>query len=382
MGRRLKIAALRPRLFAAAKAHTPRHLPSLDGLRAVAVLLVLWEHVPLNTPDYPVWLVQAKQLVGPGGLGVELFFALSGFLITRILIAERERSVPVRWFLLRRLLRIFPIYYLLLGILAWTQSWPSIAWGALYLRNFADVFAPVPDPLPLSHTWSLCVEEHFYLLWPLVVAFCPKAAGPRVLTWFVVPAAVVGALLVCLTCGDQRDWIIERLSPFRFLTLAAGALAAYAEPRLSSSSSYGPLRVGVLLTLLGLAIHPFLWFVLIPYGLEVGYWPIHLMPVAVRLHTAIFCTGVLLWCLARRGRFGSPHVLLTAWPLRAIGRISYGLYLYHMPIYALVLMPEPAGAKVWQAVGWTFLAATASYWVLERPILRYAARFRWRQSPA
>ena len=94
-----------------------RHLPVLDGLRAVAVLLVLWCHVPLATAGYPEWLRTANTLVGPGGTGVELFFVLSGFLITRILIREREQQVPVRWFLLRRILRIFPIYYLLLLVM-------------------------------------------------------------------------------------------------------------------------------------------------------------------------------------------------------------------------------------------------------------------------
>lgn len=356
----------------------PRHLPSLDGLRALAVLLVLWQHVPLQTPGYPGWLVTACQFVGPGGLGVELFFALSGFLITRILIAEREQEVPVRWFLLRRLLRIFPCYYLLLVLLAWSQSSPSLAWGALYLRNFADVFAPVPDPLALSHTWSLCVEEHFYLLWPLVVAFCPRSVGPRVLMWVVIPAAVLGAGVVCMTCGPERDLIIERLSPFRFLTLAAGSLVAYAEPWLSAPSRNRALRVGLLLTGLGLAMHPLLWFVVVPISLlEASYWPIHLMPMAVRLHTAVLCTGILLWCLAPPGGGFSPRSLLTARPLRAIGRVSYGLYLYHMPIYAAVLIPAPTGARVWQALGWTFLAATLSYWLLERPVLRYAARFRF-----
>ena len=149
----------------------PRHLPSLDGLRAIAVLLVLWQHVPLHTEGYPLWLEQARWLVNPGNLGVELFFALSGFLITRILLAEQRAGHQVRWFLLRRMLRIFPIYYLLLMVMAFWRPADELAWCALYVSNFADVFAPAAGPKPLGHTWSLCVEEHFYLLWPLAVAF-------------------------------------------------------------------------------------------------------------------------------------------------------------------------------------------------------------------
>ena len=80
----------------------PRHLPVLDGLRAIAVLLVLWSHVPNRTPGYPEWLEIARVFLEPGGLGVEIFFVLSGFLITRILISEQRNQRPVRFFLMRR----------------------------------------------------------------------------------------------------------------------------------------------------------------------------------------------------------------------------------------------------------------------------------------
>ena len=358
----------------------PRHLPRLDGLRALAVLLVLWCHVPLVMPEYPQWLRVAHWLVGPGGLGVELFFALSGFLITRILIAERERATPVRWFLLRRVLRIFPIYYLLLLILCWQRPMSEILWCSLYLGNFADVFAatPLPQPSPLGHTWSLCVEEHFYLLWPLVVAFGSPKAGPRVLLWFVMPAAIGSALWVAANYDlPTCQLMVERLSPFRFLTLAAGACLAFAEPRLRTAPAHRVRLLAAGLIAAGLALHPHIWFLWLPLELEAAAWaPLQYSMPLVRVHSALLCTGLVLWTLCPFATADQFRGALATAPLRAIGRISYGLYLYHLPIYHAVLHPAPSPSRTLLALLLTMAAATISYAVIERPILRYGRRFR------
>ncbi|MFT4512619.1 MAG: peptidoglycan/LPS O-acetylase OafA/YrhL [Planctomycetota bacterium] len=365
----------------------PRYIPSLDGLRAIAVLLVLWCHIPLTTPGYAIWLAEIRWWVRPGDFGVELFFALSGFLITRILLAERERNQPVRWFMLRRLLRIFPIYYLLLIVMAFTQPASQIAWCAFYLGNFADVFFPTRGPNPLGHTWSLCVEEHFYVLWPLVVAcFAPKV-GPRVLKWGLIPIAIGTAFTLCLTIDPKTAAnAIEHLTPTRSLPLACGALLAYSEAR-RNASPRRLLALAIAMTAIGLMTHPNLWFVYIPFAwLQTSYWPLEYAPAFTRIHMAILCTGVVAWCVAPPGPMTLIHRILAFAPLRAIGRISYGLYLYHLPIFHKFIHSNPAnqedaGTNVMLAVIATFSVATASYWVIERPILKYAGRFRQRQSP-
>ena len=357
----------------------PRHIPSLDGLRALAVLLVLWCHVPLDLPGYPEWLRMANWWIGPGGLGVELFFALSGFLITSILIAERDADIPVRWFLLRRVLRIFPIYYGLLLVMLVVQPGPGIAWCAAYLGNVANVFAPGAVPLNLEHTWSLCVEEHFYLLWPLVVAFTSNRTARRVLVFGAIPIATLGALAIGWSLPIERaNLIIERLSPFRFLTLAGGALVAFAEPQLRADARRLLLR-GAMLTGLGLLTLPPFGFVVLPFlWLGVAWWPIELGSTVTRVHMTLLCTGLLLLSLYPARHRLAPQQLLSLAPLRAIGRISYGLYLYHLPIFLWVLHPaaEADGIAVALAWGATFAVATGSYWLIERPILRFAARYR------
>ena len=357
----------------------PRHIPSLDGLRAIAVLLVLWCHVPLTLPGYPMWLAEAGWWIGPGGLGVDLFFVLSGFLITRILLAERDAGQPVRWFLLRRMLRIVPIYYLLLGIVAFWRPASEILWSAAYLSNFVDVFAPKPGLKPLGHTWSLCVEEHFYLIWPLIVGCCSHRLGFRLLQWVVIPGAIITAFTVCvLTDQAFREMAMQRLSPVRFMTLASGALVAYGEARLITSPRR-LLGIAIGLVVLGLLSHPNIWFVYVPFAwLQTSWWPLEIAPACVRVHSTILCVGILMWCLAPIGRFSVLGRLLCLSPLRAIGRISYGLYLYHLPIFHEVIHTEKTPVRVLLAIVLTFAVATASYWLIERPILRYASRFRHR----
>jgi len=346
----------------------------LDGLRAIAVLMVLWCHVPKDVPGYPEWLGVAEALIGPGGFGVELFFVLSGFLITRILISERQRAVPVRWFLLRRCLRIFPIYYLLLLILLPLRPSADIAWCAAYLSNFKSIFVPVDGPL--AHTWSLCIEEHFYLLWPLVVAFLPPQKAHRILVFGVLPVAIVGTWLVCeFVAGDKATIAVQHGSPFRFLTLGAGAWMAFHEQQLTQS----PRRAALLgLSLVGIAVllHPYFvfWEPMLresPPWVDLRYGPLMWL-----LQSGSLCTGLVLLALLLGERL--PRNPLAARLPRAVGRISYALYLYHLPIYHWLLYPHRTGAGVALAIGVTFAAATVSWFLLERPLQRVSARFRGR----
>ncbi|MEO6597931.1 MAG: acyltransferase [Planctomycetota bacterium] len=358
----------------------PRHIPVLDGLRAIAVLLVMWVHIPADVAGYPEWLKAGVWLIGPGGLGVEIFFVLSGFLITRILIAERKQGLPVRWFLLRRLLRIFPIYYLLLLAMLLVRPAAEIGWCALYLYNVKSIFWP--EGGPLEHTWSLCIEEHFYLLWPIVVAFAKPTWAPRVLAFGAMPLAVVGAFVVCLLVEPETSLrAVQHGSPFRFLSLGAGSLLAFgegwlrAEPRRSTALAFGLLAIALLLHPHFVFLFGPLWFG--PIWSDTPEWvPQSMVPAIWLVHSAALCTGlVLLGVLAEATRW-SPFRVLTIAPLRAIGRISYALYLYHLPIYYALVLPERTAARAWLAIALSLAAATVSYFVLERPIQRLSARFR------
>lgn len=154
----------------------------------------------------------------------------------------------------------------------------------------------------------------------------------------------------------------------------AGCLLAFGEARLLAAPGRAAwLACGLLA--LSLAIHPHLLFLFGPHLVETGPWidPRHL-PVVWLVHSGALCTGIVLLAVLAGQRF--PHNLLTLAPLRAVGRISYGLYLYHLPIYYAVLLPRQTPAMAALAVGLSFAAAGISHVVVEAPIQRFASRFR------
>jgi peptidoglycan/LPS O-acetylase OafA/YrhL len=356
----------------------PRHLPVLDGLRGIAVLLVMWCHVPTSTPGYPEWLGAALWLIGPGSLGVEIFFVLSGFLITRILLAERARGTPLRWFLLRRACRIFPIYYLFLLVMLPSQPLSEIGWCAVYLHNLDAILRPHLSPF--SHTWSLCVEEHFYLLWPPVVTFCKPATSARVIKWLVMPFALICALVIGITVRpDLVMNAVQHNSLCRFFSLGAGCLLALHEGALFERHRGRSVVLACFAT--ALLMHPMIHFLFGPYYTETIWLPPETGQGVWLIHSGALATGIVtLGIVGGRAKL-SPMRLLTLPPLRAVGRISYGLYLYHWPIYFATVWFDPTPAKAATAIGATFAVATASYWAIERPILRYASRFRGAVAP-
>jgi len=378
----------------------PRHLPILDGLRGIAVLLVLWDHAPRAL--FPEWLREVGRLRNTGNFGVDLFFVLSGFLITRILLAGREAGVPVRYFLLRRACRIFPIYYLLLLALALVRPHQEIGWCALYLSNYYGVVSDLP-PSWLHHTWSLCVEEHFYAGWPLVVSFLPRLWSRRVIVAVVIPAALLSGLALVLlpTFDGASAWLGARVAagtidPFdrlefilygtqcRVLSLAVGALFAYHEASLRTRArSWLVAAALALVAATGLsvgapAIGALLQRTFAP-SLPAHDWSVFTGFVA----TTFASSATLAAVLALSGRAWRPMALLEARPLRAIGRISYGLYLFHVPLFqALGIHRLAQQGATWKVVGIfaaLFAVAIVSYHVIERPILRWGSR--WRQPP-
>jgi peptidoglycan/LPS O-acetylase OafA/YrhL len=296
------------------------HRPQLDSVRAFAVLAVLLGHF-CNVPI--------------GGQGVELFFVLSGFLITRILIDSKSqcehlpglhRSFFLRQFYARRFLRIFPPYYALLlvlclatlwnpdGRLGWDNAvlWKSMWFHVTYTSNFWFALTGELNPGITSHFWSLAIEEQFYLFWPWIIM-----SVPRKHLW-------IAALLLTLSAPAFRAAILAYhanrlavgiLTPayFDFLGLG-GLLAVVWEKR----------RARLALRLFGGAA-----IVLLSVGLAFGFAMAQAMVLWALAFTALVSK-------AAEG-FGGPLGSLLRWSvLRYIGRISYGVYLYHFPAALLV----------------------------------------------
>lgn len=374
---------------------TPHYVRSLDSLRAVAALLVVLEHTPLSMKTW-WWAQQIQMRFAPGYLGVDLFFVLSGFLITRILFADRRAGVPLRWFWARRALRIFPAFYLLTAIVAVVRWGPEIPWVATYLSNFYFYRLDVPYS-PLSHTWSLAVEEHFYLVWPLVVYLLARR-------WSAVVAG-----LVLLPLGAASAWWITRygylesmsmgqaFTNVRIFSLALGALLAFAEPAYLRLERDRVLwRVWGNIALVVLAVNAAFWgYTLYTESLldlmgrsrYAGDWgPLAAFCRCVGMGGVSLALVVLAIQADRipKVKWLDPPFAV----LRYVGRISYGLYLYHLPVFffldvsARARAGELDGRDMALAVALSFAAASASYHFFERPLVRYAGRFRRKEAVA
>jgi peptidoglycan/LPS O-acetylase OafA/YrhL len=348
------------------RARSASYAPQLDGLRAAAVIAVAWSH----------WL-PAWQFGLPLGAGVHLFFVLSGFLITRILLDLRalpQRRPAVGRFYVRRALRLFPAFFLVLGVAAWAavplvrETWP---WHAAYLSN-VFVAREARWQGHVSHFWSLAVEEQFYLVWPWLIVFAPAR-------WL---GAVVGGTIL--------------LGPLARLTAAAAGLG---EPfwALVPGGSADSLGLGAWVALAAagrpdgrpsLAARP--WMALAAAAAWVGLAVAEVegpLPAVVTVWRQVVQGVVFAWIVSRAatGFAGGVGRALAHPVALGIGRISYGLYLIH-PFAAEVAfattrafgieawVPVSAGARAaLYAVTTVALAAPMWRWV-ERPVLAWKSR--------
>ena len=351
------------------------HLLCLDGLRGIAVLMVLWGHTP------PELLGNINKLLNhviqPGSFGVDIFFVLSGFLITRILLADRGKPKALQNFLIRRFLRIFPIYYLTILVLLFVQPGEYLLYSFLYLSNYYFAIIgndPAQFQTPLSHGWSLAVEEHYYLFWPLVVMWLSTRRSRAVALWIIIPLAILSAFAtVFLFNPDLADRLIYRGSHYRMLSLSVGALFAYHEIWLRADIKRLWLIIAAFV-LPALAI--------VPAGEFIGLFEFY-KPVSKLIGFGMISSGVVLAVLAINQGTSTTRKLLSNAPIRYVGRISYGLYLYHFPIFVLLFglrwYPDDQPPTLIAAtLAWltTFLVATASFFLFEKPLLKCKNRFR------
>ncbi|HEY0781956.1 MAG TPA: acyltransferase [Thermoanaerobaculia bacterium] len=298
-----------------------RHMPQLDGLRTLAVAAVLVEH----------WMPSDflfHRIVPWGTFGVRLFFVLSGYLITGILLDARRdgeaagsgRLLTWRQFLTRRALRIFPAFYavvLLSALFDFSTSRATLPWNLTYTTDFY-LAATADWHGAISHFWSLAVEEQFYLLWPWAVLFAPPKRRQAILFAMVVAAAAF-RLAGALAGLNSIALVVLPISCLD--TLGAGALLALAQrgqaPRwfARAIAGRGPaIAAGLAIALCAARF----------LGLP-GQGPI----VAGFLDTALALAFAGLVGRAAEGSGGTLGALLAWAPLVAVGQISYGVYLIH-----------------------------------------------------
>lgn len=350
----------------------------LDGLRGVAILLVLAFHF---------------RLLPGGSLGVDIFFVLSGFLITNLLVDEWQRrgAISLKLFYFRRALRLLPAFAALLVLFVigtllfqreetWPERWHELAVAGLYIANWPTLHGASMSML--GHTWSLSLEEQFYLLWPALLYGLFRLGLSRNRIMQIVIGGIFASAMLRLVLHNQHRLLgpASRVDIIRMYTgldtradsLLMGCLAALlvtAGLIPTARRFVQGLKIASVLSVIGLG------FCISRRDLGSSQYYdglftlVALMTsvVIVRLLTAP--TGWLAW-------------LLQSAPLVGAGRISYGLYLFHIPVIAW-LAAEDLGPRnlvnVGLLTGVTFAVSLASYYAIECPFLRLKDRMH---SPA
>ena len=370
------------------------HLPVLDGLRFAVVLVMLSHFGNFGNPAPSAWIQRGFLLTAElAFVSLDIFFVLSGFLITRILLDSKGSESYFRTFYARRALRIIPVYYGFLivwfVVLPGVVSWPPGDLHATPLQhflywtlsqNFWPIFEPFAGPIPetsflhaTGHLWSLAVEEQFYLLWPLIVHVCSVRTLKRVCLWLMLAAPLFRLLWVNVPGTDNAAAYV--LTPGRMDGIALGALIALAARSAGGIEVYRRwarfVAPAMLVTLV----------ILLRNKVVEG----NAVLLTVGLAASVYFSGALVLLSLTATPRSRWHRLLASWPLRSVGRCSYAIYVVHGPLaFALERtglvrkasfhewIAAPLGAELAYSatlITMCICAGTISWHLYERPML-------------
>jgi peptidoglycan/LPS O-acetylase OafA/YrhL len=374
------------------------HITPLDGLRGIAVILVLCFHFAWTFPDEGLLAHVFHRVLWVGWIGVDLFFVLSGYLITRGLVAKSDQPVGTRLrkFWARRVLRIFPLYYIVLIVgsgvcLLASAPIPTLPYW-FYFQNYALAF----DPYVLrwtAHFWSLAIEEQFYFLWPLLALKAPRR--------LLVPTTLALIALCILSRGAMGLHMHALEHAGEHERAEQVAKIAYR----ATVTHMDGLLLGALLAIMGgdkVSWLARVWKRVRPAAFVVT----SLVLLALFVVTQGFndydgrvivfgyaSLAVFFACAVSVAVDGALYAafaaLLTSRPLRACGRVSYGMYLLHWPlvVFTVPLLTRWQGSAspllgvgiglgaVGLGIGVTYVLAEISFRFVETPFLRLKERF-------
>lgn len=368
------------------------HIPELDGLRGMAILLVVAAHY-FAVPGTGAAFLLSGYWFRLGWTGVDLFFVLSGFLIGGILLGARGSPNYFKTFYARRFFRIIPLYYawivLYVVLVAAAGSWIAARIGTvqgigiaipahfLFLQNFHDFTKSTVFLWWFSSTWSLAVEEQFYVMAPLVVRYLSRRHLAAVLV--IVAMAAPALRFLIRTEFSNGPWLAYRLMPCRADSLAVGVLAAlvWTSPRSRAwLQEHSIVLYGAIAIL----------FAGVAYLWRSNSDPLQsLTQIAGYSWLALFYAAILLLVLSRRSSVVAAVMRIGF--LREMGGVSYCIYLVHESVFLfcnqIILHTHPLVTDA-KAAGVTLIAAFVTYAIakvswrfLEQPLLRRGHQFRY-----
>jgi peptidoglycan/LPS O-acetylase OafA/YrhL len=347
------------------------YLKQLDGLRGIAILLVLAAH----------WLIGLQTYVNLpfGAMGVNLFFVISGFLITRILLNNKDSDKQSTWFsfrqfYMRRILRIFPIYYLTIFIFLaadFSQTKEMIWWLLTYTINIAGCLKL--NTGLFGHFWSLAVEEQFYLVFPFFIFFTPRKFIFKGII-AVILLAVLSRILVAVFAADEKDIAVisYHFTPCCFDSLGCGALLAWLNINKHKQLTEVLDKYKIIF------FAAFVFFAVGENILMRGFGDLSVRLILLVLERFVFsiiCFGVI-GKIAVGGFAGIVRTVLENKILSFIGKISYGLYVYHnfMP----EILPRQTGLPHFIVYFFAaFAVAFVSWYLIEKPLNNLKRHFEY-----
>ena len=319
-----------------------------------------------------------EQIIWKLNVGVDIFFLLSGFLITHILLKEKEvyGKIHIGYFILRRTFRIWPLYFFLIALSPWLVEWagrpdPDYWANALFLGNFNTINTQ-DWQYPFAHFWSICVEEHFYLVWPFLIQWVPKKRLP--ILFGIMIAISIAFRLYAHGWMENTELVLYLHTISRMDILVLGALGAYFYTNKPISFALKPwLRMAIWAGII-------LFMGFNPFGKVDGFFE-------AAFSKYILVGLVTLLMLNYNFNKNYKHTLKPKSIFHYFGRVSYGIYMYHNVLLILVvkyLMWPLKSGNMYLFFGTVFTLSIVlpilSYELMEKHFLKLNKRFRLIQS--
>ena len=348
------------------------HIPSLDGWRAVSIILVLGSH-SVRSVGFPDSWKSAATFLFDGSLGVRCFFIISGFLITTLLLRENWKTgrIHLSSFYIIRSLRIFPVYFTFVGFIALLEYFsifdqPNQHWWKLL--TFTSNYSTCGN-WPTGHTWSLACEEQFYLLWPSLMTTLGLFVWKPAVQWLLLLPLILAPASRVFTYLDTfpDNPLFNLFSLLNYIdSLAIGCLLAYLHPALQRWFA-SPDGVWVLLLAVFAIITPHI----LGYLLILAPFTISFSPTSQALGLAVLISWTMQKPQSHVGQF------LNLRPIVWLGALSYSIYIWQQFFFSQPAMfgwSSPALLRFPFCFIGVLASATCSYYFLEKPLLQLRKR--------